>query len=506
MTEHIYIKKIHLSKLVPRYDFQTTTAMASHLEDMVPLYRFFQKIFLFLLLLLFLTSSKALAIKSLDYVDSAFGIFSTHLINNNFLRTEGFGNSDNYYRWVDNHLSYLGAHWTRSNIILNWGHVEPILGSGYDWDSDTAATDSTINTVYRQGNELNLLAVLQPLRDDGYTPISHPTQWANYVSEVAERFDADGIDDSNANVCINYYQLSNELYEWYEKSGFSTEEYVETFRITIDALQRANPNAKLVIVSQIQPDRLENDLLDIIDGLHREGIEFHGVDLHYWTNADDWMMSIVADMRAYLDRLGLADVEIWSTENGTHVGCPETGIPEQSQEDQARSLVKRIVWGRANGLDRLLWNWLVDTYNFRGDGESNYDAMGLISDGEGSCDSSQAGELRLAYHSYALLTQWTDTSAAEQIGEMNITRGNVYGYQYRSLSNNQDIYIIWSEQQAGSSVSFRVSSNRVFVTELITDGSATTDSYVLEANNGVIQFEATRDPVLIYELPNSRRN
>lgn len=188
-------------------------------------------------------------------------------------------------------------------------------------------------------------------------------------------------------------------------------------------------------------DGLDPFLEQVIEQL-APGHEFDVIDLHHWGTADDWQMKALPAYRGLLDSLGLTDVETWSCEHATWVGTP-TGQPTQSEDDQARSLVKRYVWNRAHGLDKLFWSQLMDRYRFQGEPGSIFNSLGLVSDGQNSGDSpDRLNTERIAYWSYRLLTTHTDVMAATQVGEMSLTDGDLYGYEYRRRDDGRAIYVL----------------------------------------------------------------
>lgn len=437
-----------------------------------------------------------------EYSDSAFGILGAHNTGLENISGPDSASREEYWEWVDDHLLTLGAHWTRFNCLLNWTKVEPNLGGGYDWDSAYCGADSVFSAVYEPPNQIEAVAVIYAIDEDGLrNPIDteYLDAYTDFVKATAERYDGDGINDFDSNIKINNFQFINEVYHWYTTGSFNAEQYAQAAETTLNALREANPAAELILVAQAGVAfGLDSRLKDIVLECHNRGVEFKAVDLHMWGSSDEWYTDTVSEIRNYLDSLGLSDVEIWSLENGTYVGDPDDGSGNQTETDQARSLIKRYAWGRANGITRILWNNLLDFEDFYDDGSNTFwNNLGLIGDGKPvGEDPTATEEKRLSYWSYQLMAQYTDTLVAEQIGEMALTSGNLYGYEYKSLASGLPIYVIWHET-ASSNVVLPHTDLKVTVTGLITDSDGNTTEQTFEATDGPIILNVGQDPILV---------
>jgi K319L-like, PKD domain len=465
-----------------------------------------QKIFIYAILTVFLVLlSQASAF---DYSDSAFGILGSHLLRTeSFMIPEGM-TQEQYFEWVDGHIQTLGAHWTRFNCPLSWTNVEPVLGGGYEWDSSVCGTDSIFSAVYEPPNQVEVVAVINAIDpNDARNPVEEQyiESYTNFLKAAAERYDGDGVNDADSNIRVRYFQFINESPTWYLDGGFNAEQYAQAAETTLNALREANPDAKLILVAQggMSSD-LGDRLKDIILECRNRGVEFTAVDLHSWGSSDNWINNGVGELRIYLDSLGLTDVQIWSLENGTYVGNPEDGEGNQTETDQARSLVKRFAWGRANGFQRILWNNLLDFDDFSGDGSDTFwNNLGLIGDALPSGkDPTNRGDRRLSYWSYQLMAQYTDTLVAEQIGQMDITNGNTYGYEYRSLSSGLPLYVIWRET-GSSEIALSQTDLKVTVVGLITDENGNTSETTYEKGSDPISLTVGQDPLLVVVIESS---
>jgi len=465
----------------------------------------YRKLTIFILVFQLLVSSFFF---SKVFGESAYGVFSSHVLEVEFQNKTGLQDMNEYFNYVDRQMQDLGAKWTRLNLIFQWSLVEPIIGGGYDWDSPSGGTDTLINAIYKPGNDIDLLAVIHPWRKDGMNALTNPIEYARFVNDLAERFDGDGLEDIDSGAKVDYFQLVNEIDQISNRDDpFTLAQYVHVANLTLSSLRASNPDAKLVLVAQISANEVIEEMESILQIAKNAGIDFHAVDLHWWGDDSQWQAPVVADMRSFLGSLGLDNVEIWSTENGTYSGCPNQTI-EQSEADQARSLIKRAVYGRAKGLDRYFWNKLIDFYQFKGFNDSVYNTMGLISDGEGSCDDSVVGQRRQAYYSYQKLIQYTDLDTAILMGEIQLCQSvgpcDAYGFEWINKLDGSSMYILWKEGDA-EIVELDLSGSRIAnIIPLVSENlNGSQGIQVRVPDYGILQLKIDTNPILVIANPST---
>ncbi|NOZ96024.1 MAG: hypothetical protein GXP47_14990 [Acidobacteria bacterium] len=413
----------------------------------------------------------------------------------------GFSDQD-YWDWADIHFQELGAHWTRSNLQLVWDLVEPVIGGGYDWDNPML-TDEVVTHVYRAPGGVHWLGVFHEgtAHGDLRNPLDHPREYAAFVRAAVERYDGDGHDDVAPGVAVRYWQVGNEIPIWLN-SGRDVDDYVSFLRLVRGAALAADPGAKLVLMAPTTTEVTDPFLLTVIARL-APAHELDVLDLHHWGPAGEWKMNALPAYRRLLDDLQLQGVQIWSCEHATWVGAP-AGQPFQDERDQARSLVKRFVWNRAHGLDKLFWSQLMDRYRFEGNPGSIFNSLGLMSDGQNSGDPPERLDTeRIAYWSYRLLAAHTDTPVATQSGEMSLTGGGLYGYGYRRRSDGRALHVLWHETSEVT-VTLPAGTALVHVTNLITDRFGNTEEYDLAARDGQVTLTVGQDPLLVEEGTDAR--
>jgi hypothetical protein len=442
-------------------------------------------------------------------IDSAFGVYMSHTLPSTFMRAEGL-NEQAMFAWADQHMATLGAHWTRYSLLAAWPLIEPTLGGGYNWSANgpNGSPDAMLGAVYAPGNDIHAVVNIQALSLSTGTPtrspFTNPKEYRAFVQALAERYDGDGVSDAPGAIKVDYFQLANEVQDWFDR-GLTADQYGEAAQITLEALHAANPNAKLIMMGGFSRGGTEVTLEDrykqAIQAMKNRGVKPAAIDLHWWfwiTDGIAWQSSVVLDARAFLNLIGWQDVQIWSMEDGAWSGCP-TNLPALSEEEQALTLVKRFVWGRASGIDKLFWQQLLDLYNFADNAGSPFNSMGLVDDGEQNCsDLSRRNTTRIAYWSYQKLAANTDNLVATPDGTVTGTHDGaaVFAYKYLRKSDTSPFYIVWREGGNGD-VTLPVPGSAYHLTNLIPDRFGTFQESDITPVSGSITVSAGSQPILV---------
>lgn len=196
--------------------------------------------------------------------------------------------------------------------------------------------------------------------------------------------------------------------------------YVAWFHLATTAIRSSDPTAKVVLISQADRLLRYNPLLQsILSTITSKGL-FDVVDVHHWRSAAQYKMPMVREICQHLDSIGLRTVTIWSCENGMWAYQP-MNHPFQTQEKQARSLIRRYVFNIDLGLDKLFWNNLMEWIDFGRDPGNIFNSMRLIGDGMRNGETPQnINQPRVSYHAYKLLVQVIDVDKARYDGKMSI--------------------------------------------------------------------------------------
>jgi len=415
---------------------------------------------------------------------SPFGIFGVFgLAYQQFMRDMGFTPED-YWKWAGNHCKTLGAKWSRENTIVFWGKREPVLGEGYQWND---WDDQIIENAYKNGgDDFNLILVVNPARKDDRISIDlkgKEKRFSDFVEAAVKKYNK-----------VKYWQAFNEPFpNTWTKFGGTADTYIEFLRVLSKAVKSINPEARVILGADVifEGRTLSDIVKEVISKLNGEKL-FDIVDIHTWGEADYWKMDVAGEMRSLLDRNGYKEVEIWSMEHGTYVNKPthqELTFDFQTEEQQARSLIKRYVYNMAHGVNKIFWNNLVEWDGFGKYKGGIFDNMGLISDGRNSGESSKkTGIARLAYYSYRLMT---DKLAGSDFRNIKIIKdGNNGIYVYKFDKHKNSVYVGWAENSKDKG-SNRVTLDIDFAKKAkLTDSVPNVDSGTnLKANDYPNMFE-----------------
>jgi hypothetical protein len=415
---------------------------------------------------------------------------------------------DVYDAWVSSNLTTLGAGITRINNLLIWDVVEPTNGT-YNWEALRA--DSKLKNMFAAAHVVEPLVVFSIGERPGErNPVADPDGYARFVRAAVERYDGDGVDDvppatGGRPVRVRWWQVGNEYPGWVG-TGRSRADYCAFVRNVASAARAADPEARLVLIAQMPVDPLSTwweqtvlDTADVIDA----------VDLHDWDTAANWKMRNLIAARAFLDAHGLQRIAIWTGENATHVGQARLGaiLPFQTLAEQARFLVKRACWGRANGLDVFLWSLLVDRHGFGGDTNSFYNSIGLIGDGAYNSEpipegvASGLGARRTVYWAFKALAEYTDRTVADFAGPLPFSDDAcLWGYAWRRRADAKRAMVAWSDGVLRQvEVPITTAAARIRNLAQTDESGCWTSNRVLVANGGTVSVDISDDPVLIVE-------
>jgi hypothetical protein len=482
----------------------------------------------------------------------AFGVFAVFTDEfKDFGDSMGFDTLSEYQDWAGEKMKDLGATWTRSNLQLVWDLVEPEVGDPFDWTASRRGEDVFAGAA-RHG--VNYLVVFHEGSGPGSkadprhpmlrNPLDNIEAYRRFVGAAVERYDGDGVDDNPSGIVIKHWQAGNETPGWTE-SGRDADDYVTWFSAIAEAAREADPEARLVVIASTNANQGDPLHQQVIAKLASAGVRFDAIDLHHWGAAGDYEMKAVPEYRSALTGLGLDDVELWSCEHGTFVGTPKdqpgqctpqcgqgevcvpglgickakcasdaqcpparpqcdtsTGLcayAEQTQADQARSLVYRYVVNRAAGVRRIMWNNLAAWRCFAGLCGGYFDLLGLVADGFGPGETAaDVGKPRLAYHTYKMLAERTDESVAEQLGDAGFGGAGVNAYAYRNLADGKYGLVVWLD--APAAVTFEFEGSKASVVSFITDAKGVPlRNETVEVADGSLALSLDENPVWITE-------
>lgn len=307
-----------------------------------------------------------------------------------------------------NALDQSGATWVRNRF--SWKHVEPEdvtadNGKSYKWSS----VDSVVAAVL-EGNIRMILTIEDSPRwastyADGPIDRVPMAKFAEFVYDLVERYDGDGINDAPGAPIVEHFEFSNEPDRhcagrpgW----GAHGAEYGQMLKAAYPAVKAANPNAQVVFgglaydwfnsKSCNVPSKSSNPnytgylsewpirgggfVYEFLDEVLQEcGSDacFDVMNIHvYSAFAENWRrfpeantMSIglyekVGYVREKLYHYGLGDKPIIITEAGTPSAGPPGDASAKDEHMQAQHVVAFYTQGMASGVKALAWWVLYD--------------------------------------------------------------------------------------------------------------------------------------------------
>lgn len=389
------------------------------------------------------------------------------------------GKNSRYFKAMDE----SGASWVRNRF--SWMHVEPEdvtpdNGKSYNWSSPdsvvAAAIDSNINIILTI-EQSPKWAATHPDGPIDRVPLS---KFAEFVYDLVERYDGDGINDAPGAPIVEYFEFNNEPDRhcagrpgW----GAHGTEYGEMLKAVYPSIKAANPNAK-VVFGGIAYDWFNSKTCDVpaqesnpkysgylsewpIRGggfvyefldevLEACGNEpcFDVMNIHvYSAFAENWRrfpgvngMSIglyekVEYVREKLQDHGHGGKPIIITEAGTPSAGPPGDVSAKDQHMQAQHVVVYYTQGMAAGVESLAWWVLYDL------SPSDWPApVGLV---------TQDGTPKLSYKAYQLMSEKFRTMRFEhrlspaETGIAWESFPTMEAYKFTDPASGKILYVAW---------------------------------------------------------------
>lgn len=404
----------------------------------------------------------------------------------------------NYPEYISD-MKDLGVYWVRAAgfYSLNWSRMRPLDGA-QRWGQ----LDSIVKEL--QYNSVNILLSLNP--GAGSAPSEGRRQgmmrgealpddldaYGRFVAEAVERYDMDGTGDMpGLRFPITHYLVGNEPDVPIIWRG-TPEDYAVFLRTSYRAIKGADPGAKVVMggsagslfqylpAGQNPPQGLTDTLRDdgrkggdgffvkamrhlrAISG--KEDYKDLVMDFHFYGSAGDWraVEYFVKYIRKLESDFGFARMPIWVTETGTFSGeisgmvkndlARMTGqmgqARKQDEAAQASEIVKRHVFGAANGVEKLFWFSIKDGAN-----PIYFENTGLL---------DSASNKKLSYFAYKKMVEklegsdWKRTEVSREAG----------AYLVRFSRGGKPVWVAWSDG-GSASVEIDAGSGKVAVTAAV---------------------------------------
>lgn len=401
------------------------------------------------------------------------------------------------------------SEWVRMAGVFAWGRIEPIIGDGvYRFGAS--------DTLLRKAKTYNVQMVLTLNQinsmDEGASQKNIPTDmdsFLNFVRAFVERYDGDGINDATDTMVVKHWQIGNEadnfgsLGECREWCG-SAKEYASYLSQTARAIKEADPTAKVVVAGLAQGVRGLANFHDIVMNqldLEQGGQLFDIFDVHWFGLApnNDYVEidPVFSELRNLMAAHYYNDVEFWMTETATYSDLP-LDYELQTEEEQARDLVKRLTHFRSLGVEKVFWVSLKEFHDFYDTPNNYFDNVGLINNPLNDGDSSK----KKAYFTFQHLAAKINGATYVEDGALQteLLANGVRSYKF--VKNNTTYYVFWIDdtERAGTVISFATDIQSMNVYHMVPDEADKILQTLVDNQGGQFQYTIGVDPLLVEEV------
>ncbi|MCB8926976.1 MAG: hypothetical protein H6652_15270 [Ardenticatenaceae bacterium] len=377
-----------------------------------------------------------------------------------------------------------GTSWVR--VQVSWSDVEPTRTSPptYFWSTG----DNAFAISREDMGGMNVIGTIryipnwaaagpeQPIYPDRYD------EFAQFVTALVERYDADGVDDAPGSPKVMYWELFNEP-DRFNFWGESGAEFAELLKVVYPAVKSANASAQLVFPG-IAYDFFDDQngpftrsfLTDVLDnggGNYFDVMNFHSYPIFYtnWTtNKGPGLLEKGESIQALLASYNLTK-PIIVTETGWHSNNPPATIPG-SPEIQSRYVIQLMTQGYALDAKIVIW-WMY--YDI--EGGYTYD-NGLVTK-EDPPDSTTPKQAYYIYKDYV-----ETIGSASFIRKLTIAEtglAELEAYEFDDSLNSKRVFVAWLNPVTTSgTASLRLPVGQALVRNPI----ANLEYSVLDGNDG----------------------
>lgn len=358
----------------------------------------------------------------------------------------------------DSRLADMGIHWVRLSGAGGpvWDAEEPQKGV-FSWHR----LDSIINSF--SGHNMHILGTILcasrwdrgedlwatkkggPLDGVRIATKKLPKNldaYKNYLKTVVKRYPQ-----------IKYWQIENEP----DGPGWTDtpQNFAKLLKESFLSVKEANPKAKIVLAGVAMPKGFNSFYIPMLQALNaikdaHTARYFDIFDLHWsaqfggnyreHTPNGRILDAYVNEIRLNLAKFGYDDTPIWITEMSNYDGKPlplEYTYSYHSEMQQAKELIKTIVYSLGHGIKKVFWVRIVEWHNFGGVGINNYfDTTGLVNNPKTDGKSYN----KLSYYAYKLLVKKLTGCNLDNIESLDLGTGV---YAYRFLRGGKGVYVLW---------------------------------------------------------------
>jgi hypothetical protein len=195
----------------------------------------------------------------------------------------------------------------------------------------------------------------------------------------------------------------------------------------------------------------------------------------------------------------------------------ESGLPIQTEKEQAQGLIKTYVYGAAIGIDRIFWDDIYERSDYEPSHatpfpQNPFNHYGLINN---PTNNDGLTHKKLAYYTYKKMVEMLEGSDWNSIQTIQES-GNIYIFKF--TKNNALVYVAWWDYfdepsyASGNTKPISIAGvqgNSVLVTEAVpkfstgkdvTDYATAFNTQTVSASNGTITLTLNENPVFVEAL------
>lgn len=393
--------------------------------------------------------------------------------------------------------------WDRLSLYIYWQKVLNDKGD-FDWTEYDQILQTTPTNIQVMINIATCLpaAANTPCsltKDNSYEP-KDPSAYKKFISSLVARYGKLGV-VKNLKQPVKVWQIDN------EPSTKKGSGYESLLKISYEAIKKADSSAWVVIggvtgfppaSTYIQNYKTEYPYLKNLAGKY-----FDVLDVHWYGNGTGDYKGLKDVINELKNDLG-CEKQIWTTETGTYSGSPKpfSFLPNmtfssQTEEDQAKDIVRRYVYYSANGIKKIFWAFgMVE--GFQND-QGYFDYTGLIYKNE---------QKKKAFYALKKLIELTSSMNWQNIKTIcegtktSVCLDKLYIYELSSTAN-KNVWIIWRDTYDSSNselFTFHTGNTKIKLTSLIptqSDNSITYPGTILEPNQEAVTFLVDTKPIIL---------
>lgn len=287
--------------------------------------------------------------------------------------------------------------------------------------------------IYPQSSTVDLMgeAALKQAQADGLSVVgvvavdqtefpSQKSQAMAWVSEVVKNYAKQ----------VKYWQVHNEVGKKgrYEQAS----DYLELLKATSAAIRQGCADCKVVMGSTVPDESYFGALVTGGDALV-DAYDAHLFDENHFVLLEKFVAKV---------RTRSTTKPMFLTEMATYSGKPAASVyPEQSEQQQAETLVKWYTRAFAAGAAYVFWSQLIEWYKFDNKEDGFFDLTGLVYNGLGKVVPGEvAGAKKQAYQSLKVyITKLDRFDSVKKLGEGS----------YRFTAGSKNVYVCWCSGSSG---------------------------------------------------------